>query len=189
MKATSTALADVLIIEPILFSDDRGFLFESFNQSQFSNLIGRDINFVQDNHSHSIQYALRGLHYQIQHPQGKLIRVTHGEIWDVVIDMRQSSPTFGQHMSCDLSADNQRMLWIPEGFAHGFMVLSTSADVLYKTTTYWKPNLSRTIAWNDATLNIQWPIQHALTSDSRTTPILSASDQCAPSWQDALYFP
>jgi dTDP-4-dehydrorhamnose 3,5-epimerase len=132
-----TAIPDVLIIEPKVFGDERGFFFESFNRRRFAELVGRDVDFVQDNHSRSAKNVLRGLHYQIQQPQGKLVRVVQGTVFDVVVDVRRSSPNFGQHVGMELSAENKRMLWVPEGFAHGFVVLSDTAEFLYKTTDYW----------------------------------------------------
>lgn len=169
MNVISTAIPDVLIIEPKVFGDARGFFYESFNQAKFEAAISRQVNFVQDNHSRSSKNVLRGLHYQIQQPQGKLVRVVQGSVFDVALDIRKSSPTFGQHIALELSAENKRMLWIPEGFAHGFMVLSETAEFLYKTTDYWAPEFERSIAWNDPAINIQWPIQGE--------PTLSAKDQ------------
>ncbi len=168
MQATPTALKDVFVIEPKVFGDARGFFYESFNQSRFEEAIGRSVSFVQDNHSKSARHVLRGLHYQIQNPQGKLVRVVAGEVFDVAVDIRRSSPTFGKWIGEILSADNKKQLWIPEGFAHGFIVLSESAEFLYKTTDYWFPEHERCIIWNDATLAIDW----------RTTsaPTLSAKD-------------
>ncbi len=171
MKAISTAIPDLLIIEPKVFGDERGFFFESFNRRRFGELIGRDVDFVQDNHSRSVKNVLRGLHYQIQQPQGKLVRVIQGSVFDVAVDIRKKSPTFGLHVGLELSAENKRMLWVPEGFAHGFVVLSDTAEFLYKTTDYWAPEFERSIAWNDPSISIQWPIQDA--------PILSAKDQQA----------
>lgn len=159
MKAIPAAIPDVLIIEPKVFGDERGYFFESFNRRQFAELTGSDVNFVQDNHSRSVKNVLRGLHYQIQHPQGKLVRVVQGAVFDVAVDIRKSSPTFGQHVAAELSAENKRMLWIPEGFAHGFVVLSETAEFLYKTTDYWAPEFERCIAWNDKILKIAWPIE------------------------------
>lgn len=173
MKCTPTAIPEVLIIEPKVFGDERGFFFESFNRRQFTEMIGRDVDFVQDNHSRSAKNVLRGLHYQIQQPQGKLVRVVQGAVFDVAVDIRQFSPTFGQHVAMELSAENKRMIWVPEGFAHGFLVISESADFLYKTTGYWAPEFERSIAWNDHAINIQWPIQGK--------PLLSAKDQEAKS--------
>ncbi len=172
MKAIPTAIPDVVIIEPKVFGDDRGFFFESFNRRQFAQLLGRDLDFVQDNHSRSEKNVLRGLHYQIEQPQGKLVRVIQGAVFDVAVDIRKSSPTFGQHVAIELSAENQRMLWVPEGFAHGFLVTSPRAEFLYKTTAYYAPQFERSIAWNDPALAIAWPTQGA--------PSLSAKDQQAP---------
>lgn len=180
MKAIPAAISDLLIIEPKVFGDERGFFFESFNRRQFAELTGRDVDFVQDNHSRSVKNVLRGLHYQIQQPQGKLVRVVQGAVFDVVVDIRKSSPTFGQHVALELSAENKRMLWIPEGFAHGFVVLSDTAEFLYKTTDYWVPEFERCIAWNDPAIGIQWPIQ--------CEPALSAKDQLGKSLVDAEHF-
>ncbi|WP_233234471.1 dTDP-4-dehydrorhamnose 3,5-epimerase [Bordetella sp. LUAb4] len=158
MNVIRTAIPDVFAIEPKVFGDDRGFFFESFNQRDFSEAIGRDVAFVQDNHSRSVQGVLRGLHYQISQPQGKLVRVVEGTVFDVAVDLRKSSPTFGKWVGEVLSAENKRMFWIPEGFAHGFLVCSKSADFLYKTTDYYAPKAERCIAWDDETLAIDWPI-------------------------------
>ncbi len=171
MNVIPTAIPDVLIIEPKVFGDERGFFFESFNRRRFAELVGRDVDFVQDNHSRSAKNVLRGLHYQIQQPQGKLVRVAQGAVFDVAVDIRRSSPTFGQHVSVELSAENKRMLWVPEGFAHGFVVLSDTAEFLYKTTNYWAPEFEHSILWNDPAIGIQWPIQ--------SEPSLSAKDQQA----------
>lgn len=168
MKAIHTAIPDVLIIEPKVFGDDRGFFFESYSQHKLAELTGRNINFVQDNHSRSVKNVLRGLHYQIQHPQGKLVRVVQGVVLDVAVDIRRHSPTFGQHVALELSAENKLMLWIPEGFAHGFVVLTETAEFLYKTTDYWFPEHERCIVWNDPTLAINWGLQ--------TPPMVSAKD-------------
>lgn len=168
MKAVQTTIKDLLIIEPKVFGDDRGFFFESYNQRNFAALIGRDVTFLQDNHSRSVKNVLRGLHYQIQHPQGKLVRVVQGTVLDVAVDIRKSSPTFGQHVALELSAENKRMLWIPEGFAHGFVVLSATAEFLYKTTDYYHPEHERALLWNDPALAIDWKLQ--------TAPALSAKD-------------
>ena len=157
MKVSSCAIADVLLIEPKVFGDERGFFFESFNQNAFNKATGLAVNFVQDNHSKSARNVLRGLHYQIQQPQGKLVRVTAGEVFDVAVDIRRSSPTFGQWVGEILSADNKRQLWVPPGLAHGFVVLSESAEFLYKTTDYYAPEFERCIVWNDPTLAIEWP--------------------------------
>jgi dTDP-4-dehydrorhamnose 3,5-epimerase len=168
MKATPLAIPDVMLIEPKVFGDDRGFFFESFNQTQFDAAIGRKVTFVQDNHSRSAKNVLRGLHYQIQQPQGKLVRVVQGEVFDVAVDIRRSSPTFGKWVGEILSAENKRQLWVPEGFAHGFVVLSDSAEFLYKTTDFYAPAFERCIVWNDANLAINWPID--------CEPVLSRKD-------------
>lgn len=168
MKVIQTAIPDLLIIEPKVFGDDRGFFFESFNRRKFADQTGRDVDFVQDNHSRSAKNVLRGLHYQIQHPQGKLVRVVQGAVLDVTVDIRRSSPTFGQYVALELSAENKQMLWIPEGFAHGFVVLSDAAEFLYKTTDYWSPEHERCIRWNDPALAIDWKLQ--------VPPMLSAKD-------------
>lgn len=159
MKATRLAIPDVVLIEPKVFGDARGFFFESFNQKTFNEATGTNHQFVQDNHSRSSQGVLRGLHYQIQQPQGKLVRVARGKVWDVAVDIRKSSPTFGQWVGAELSEDNQHQLWVPPGFAHGFVVLSESADFLYKTTDYYAPEHERCIAWNDPQLGIRWPYE------------------------------
>ncbi len=166
MKIIETTIPDVLIIEPKVFGDERGFFFESFNKKQFKALTGIDKEFVQDNHSKSTKGVLRGLHYQIKQPQGKLVRVASGEVFDVAVDLRKSSATFGQWTGVNLSAENKRQLWVPEGFAHGFIVLSESAEFLYKTTDYYAPEHERCIRWNDAELGIDWqyPGEH-LVSD------------------------
>ena len=157
MKVTPCAIADVLLIEPKVFGDDRGFFFESYNQHAFREASGLTVDFIQDNHSKSARNVLRGLHYQIPQPQGKLVRVTAGEVFDVAVDIRRSSPTFGRWVGEVLSAGNKRQLWIPPGMAHGFVVLSECAEFLYKTTDYWAPEHERCIAWNDSTLGIEWP--------------------------------
>ena len=180
MNVIPTAIPDVLIIEPKVFGDERGFFFESFNRRRFGELIGRDVDFVQDNHSRSAKNVLRGLHYQIQQPQGKLVRVAQGAVFDVAVDIRRSSPTFGQHVGVELSAENKRMLWVPEGFAHGFVVVSDTAEFLYKTTDYWAPEFERSIAWNDSAIGIQWPIQ--------SEPSLSAKDRQAKVLVEAEHF-
>lgn len=180
MNVIPTTIPDVLIIEPKVFGDERGFFFESFNHRQFAELIGRNVDFVQDNHSRSAKNVLRGLHYQIQQPQGKLVRVVQGTVFDVAVDIRRSSPTFGQYAAVELSAENKRMLWVPEGFAHGFVVLSDTAEFLYKTTDYWAPEFERSIAWSDPTIGIQWPIQGE--------PSLSAKDQQAKALAEAEHF-
>ena len=157
MQAIRLAIPDVVLIEPKVFGDARGFFYESFNQRAFNQATGTDYQFVQDNHSRSSKGVLRGLHYQIHHPQGKLVRVVQGAVFDVAVDIRKSSPTFGQWVGTELSADNHRQLWVPPGFAHGFVVLSDTAEFLYKTTDYYAPEYERCIAWDDSTLNIQWP--------------------------------
>jgi dTDP-4-dehydrorhamnose 3,5-epimerase len=168
MNVVATEIPDVLIIEPRVFGDDRGFFYESFNQKVWEEKTGLQATFVQDNHSRSVRNVLRGLHYQIRHPQGKLLRVIAGEVFDVAVDLRKSSPTFGTWVGVTLSADNKRMLWIPEGFAHGFLVLSDVAEVIYKTTDYWAAEYERTIIWNDPILSINWK-NYAL-------PVLSEKD-------------
>lgn len=169
MQIQTTALPGVLIIEPTVFGDDRGFFYESFNQKRFAELTGITRDFVQDNHSKSAKGVLRGLHYQIQQAQGKLVRVTAGEVFDVAVDIRKSSPTFGQWVGVVLSATNKRQLWIPEGFAHGFMVTSDNAEFLYKTTDYWAPEFERSILWNDPAIGIDWPLDGE--------PLLSGKDK------------
>lgn len=169
MKTTPLAVADIILLQPKVFGDDRGSFFESFNHAQFIEAIGRNIHFVQDNHSHSVKNVLRGLHYQIEQSQGKLVRVAVGEVFDVAVDLRKNSPTFGQWVGEILSAENKTQIWIPEGFAHGFVVLSDAADVLYKTTNYWAPEHERCIAWNDKSLAIKWPIHGE--------PVLSMKDR------------
>ena len=169
MKVICCNIPDVLIIEPKVFGDDRGFFFESFNQKRFEELTGVKSHFVQDNHSRSAQHVLRGLHYQIRQPQGKLVRVTAGEVFDVCVDLRKHSETFGHSVAVMLSAQNHRQLWIPPGFAHGFLVVSSSAEFLYKTTDYYAPEHERSLLWNDPALGIDWP----LTAE----PLLSAKDK------------
>ncbi|MCF5511124.1 MULTISPECIES: dTDP-4-dehydrorhamnose 3,5-epimerase [Pseudomonas] len=159
MIATRLAIPDVVLFEPKVFGDERGFFFESFNQQRFEAAIGRSVNFVQDNHSRSVKSVLRGLHYQIKQPQGKLVRVVQGEVFDVAVDLRKSSTTFGQWVGVHLRADNKQQLWVPEGFAHGFVVLSDTAEFLYKTTDYYAPEYERSLLWNDPTLAIDWPFQ------------------------------
>ncbi len=180
MKATPTSIPSVLIIEPRVFGDTRGFFFESFNQRAFNQATGLDVNFVQDNHSRSSKGVLRGLHYQIQQPQGKLVRVVHGSVFDVTVDLRKSSPTFGQWVGVELTEDNNRQLWIPPGFAHGFYVLSDSADFLYKTTDYYAPEFECSLIWNDPTIGIEWPLN--------TQPIISAKDAQGKKLADAEVF-
>jgi dTDP-4-dehydrorhamnose 3,5-epimerase len=159
MNVVRTEIADVLILEPKVFEDDRGFFFESFNQRVFEAAVGGPVTFVQDNHSKSKKNVLRGLHYQIEQPQGKLVRAVSGAIWDVAVDIRPKSPTFGRWVGVELTADNKRQLWIPPGLAHGFLVLSETAEVLYKATDYYAPVHERTILWNDPTLGIAWPLK------------------------------
>jgi dTDP-4-dehydrorhamnose 3,5-epimerase len=175
-----TSLPDVLILEPKVFGDARGFFFESFNARDFASCTGLDVQFVQDNHSKSAQGVLRGLHYQIQHPQGKLVRVTQGEVFDVAVDLRKSSPTFGQWAGVLLSAENKRQLWVPPGFAHGFVVTSESAEFLYKTTDYYHPEFERSLLWNDPAVGIRWPIQGE--------PLLAAKDKAAAKMDTAEVF-
>ena len=177
---TPTALPEVLILEPKVFGDARGFFFESFNQRDFAQATGLDLQFVQDNHSRSVKGVLRGLHYQIQHPQGKLVRVTQGEVFDVVVDMRRSSPKFGKWDGVLLSADNKRQLWVPPGFAHGFVVTSDTAEFLYKTTDYWYPEFERSLLWSDPAVGVQWP----LTAE----PQLAAKDAAAKTLAEAEVF-
>ncbi len=160
-SATATTLPEVLILEPKVFGDDRGFFFESFNQRDFQHATGLGVQFVQDNHSKSCQGVLRGMHYQIEYPQGKLVRVTQGAVFDVAVDLRRSSRNFGKWVGVELSSDNKRQLWIPPGFAHGFFVISESAEFLYKTTDYWYPDYERSLLWCDPTVGIQWPIVEA----------------------------
>ena len=157
MKVSPTAIPDVLLIEPRVFGDARGFFLESFNRRSFSEATGLDLDFVQDNHSRSGQAVLRGLHYQIEQPQGKLVRVVRGQVFDVAVDIRRSSPHFGRWVGYELSEENHRQLWIPPGFAHGFLVLSETAEFLYKTTDYWHAASEKCIVWNDSDLHIQWP--------------------------------
>jgi dTDP-4-dehydrorhamnose 3,5-epimerase len=176
MKFTPTALADVLLIEPRVFGDARGYFFESHNRRLMAQA-GIDVEFVQDNHSRSARGVLRGLHYQIEHAQGKLVRVVSGEVYDVAVDMRRSSPTFGRSIGMTLSAHDKQMLWIPPGFAHGFLVLSETAEFLYKTTDFWYPEFERSLLWNDSALGIAWPLQQAPTlaaKDAAGTPFAIA---------------
>jgi len=177
---TPTALPEVLILEPKVFGDARGFFFESFNQRDFAQTTRLDVQFVQDNHSRSGKGVLRGLHYQIQHPQGKLVRVTQGEVFDVAVDLRRSSPNFGKWVGVVLSADNHRQLWVPPGFAHGFVVTSDTAEFLYKTTDYWFPEFERSLLWNDPAVGVRWP----LTAE----PQLAAKDAAAKTLAEAQTF-
>jgi dTDP-4-dehydrorhamnose 3,5-epimerase len=177
---TQTAIPDVLILEPKVFGDSRGFFLESFNAQNFAKATGLDVQFVQDNHSRSAKGVLRGLHYQLQQTQGKLVQVSQGAVFDVAVDIRKSSATFGQWVGCELSDTNHRQLWIPQGFAHGFMVLSESADFMYKTTDYYAPAHERCISWNDPSIGIKWPAGIA--------PLLSAKDQQGVSLEQAEVF-
>lgn len=176
MQVIATRLPDVLLLAPKVFGDARGFFMESWNRQTFADL-GLDLDFVQDNHSRSARGVLRGLHYQLNQPQGKLVRVTSGAVFDVAVDLRRSSPHFGQWTGHELSADNQHMLWVPPGFAHGFLVLSESADFLYKTTAYYAPQWDRGVRWDDPEIGVQWPLQ--------AVPTLSAKDQVLPLFHDA----
>ena len=179
MNVIPTALPEVLILEPRVFGDARGFFFESYNRKTFAADTGLDVEFVQDNHSKSACGVLRGLHYQLVKPQGKLVRAVAGAVWDVAVDLRRSSPRFGQWVGVELSADNQRQLWVPPGFGHGFVVLSESADFLYKTTDYWYPEHDRNLVWNDPQLAITWPLAGLNLPDDQ--PSLAAKDAAAPS--------
>jgi dTDP-4-dehydrorhamnose 3,5-epimerase len=180
LKVTPTSIPDVLVIEPKVFGDERGFFYESFNQKAFNEATGLNETFVQDNHSRSSQGVLRGLHYQLQQPQGKLVRVVRGTVFDVAVDIRKSSTTFGQWVGMELTKENHKQLWMPVGFAHGFLVLSDSADFLYKTTDYYEPAYERCILWNDPGIGIKWPIEFA--------PQLSAKDMSGQSIADAEVF-
>ena len=180
MQIIPTKIPSILILEPHVFGDQRGFFFESYNERVFREAVGREVNFVQDNHSRSARGVLRGLHYQVRQPQGKLVRCTLGEIFDVAVDIRRSSPSFGQWASARLSAENKRQLWIPEGFAHGFVVLSENAEVLYKSSDFYAPEHERSILWNDPDLKIDWPYDGE--------PLLSAKDAAAPLFRDAEVF-
>lgn len=180
MNVISTAIPEVLIIEPKVFGDARGFFYESFNKKVLTEKAGITAEFVQDNHSRSSKNVLRGLHYQIQHAQGKLVRVIEGEVFDVAVDMRKSSPTFGKWVGVNLSEENKRMLWVPPGFAHGFVTLSETCEFLYKTTDYWYPEFERSLLWNDPTIGINWP--HA------GAPQLAAKDAAGKNFQDADIF-
>jgi len=181
VKVTPTAIPDVLVIEPKVFGDARGFFFESFNGKAFDEAVGRHVEFVQDNHSRSAQGVLRGLHYQIQQPQGKLVRCVRGAVFDVAVDIRRSSPTFGQWVGEELSEHNHKQLWVPAGFAHGFLVLTETAEFLYKTTDYYAPAHERCIQWDDADLNIGWP-------DIGAPPQLSAKDAAGAAFMRAELF-
>jgi dTDP-4-dehydrorhamnose 3,5-epimerase len=179
MKVTPTAIPDVKLIEPRVFGDDRGFFFESWNRRALAEA-GVDAEFVQDNHSRSRHGVLRGLHYQIEHAQGKLVRVVVGSVFDIAVDLRRSSATFGGHVAVELSAENKRMLWVPPGFAHGFVVVSDAAEFLYKTTDYWFPEHERTLLWNDPALRIAWPV---------ATPQLAPKDAAGTPFADAELYP
>lgn len=179
-EVETTALSGVVVLFPRVFQDERGFFLESFNQRDFDTAIGRTVQFVQDNHSRSVEAALRGMHYQVRHPQGKLVRVVRGEVFDVAVDLRSGSETFGKWFGVLLSEDNRKLLWIPEGFAHGFLVLSESADFLYKTTDYWYPEHERSLLWNDPVIGIDWPL--------RRLPILAAKDAAGSPLADAEVF-
>jgi dTDP-4-dehydrorhamnose 3,5-epimerase len=181
MKVTATAIPEVLLLEPRVFGDDRGFFFESYNRRAFREATGLDPDFVQDNHSKSARNVLRGLHYQVQNAQGKLVRVTAGEVFDAVVDLRRSSPTFGKSVGVTLSAANRLMLWVPEGFAHGFVVTSDSAEFLYKTTDYYAPAHERSLLWNDPALGIAWPLDGP--------PLLKPNDANGKPLADAETFP
>ena len=180
MKVTPTALPDVLLLEPRVFGDDRGFFMESWNARAFREATGLDVAFVQDNHSYSTRGVLRGIHYQVVRPQGKLVRVATGSVFDVAVDLRRSSPTFGRWVGCELSARNKLQMWIPPGFGHGFVVLSEAADFLYKTTEYWIAQHDRTVRWDDPTLAVDWPLQGE--------PVLAAKDAAAPLLEAAETF-
>ncbi|MFC3685206.1 dTDP-4-dehydrorhamnose 3,5-epimerase [Hydrogenophaga luteola] len=180
MKATPQSIPEVILFEPKVFGDDRGFFFESFNHARFEEAVGRPVRFVQDNHSKSTKGVLRGLHYQVQQAQGKLVRVVQGEVFDVAVDIRRSSPTFGKWVGAHLTAENKHQLWVPEGFAHGFVVLSNTAEFLYKTTDYYAPAHERSILWNDPDLGIDWGYDG--------TPTLSAKDRAALLLKNAEVF-
>ena len=180
MQIIPTELKDVFVIDPRIYGDDRGFFYESFNKKVFEKVIGRKVDFVQDNHSSSVKNVLRGLHYQIQQAQGKLVRVVKGAVFDVAVDIRKTSPSFGKWVGIELSAENKKQLWVPPGFAHGFLVLSDSAEFLYKTTDYYAPEFERCIIWDDADLHIDWPID--------SLPILSSKDQQGVAFKDAETF-
>jgi len=181
MQVSRASIPDVLIFEPQVFGDERGFVLESWNAERYRQAMGFDVEFVQDNHSRSRRGVLRGLHYQIEQPQGKLVRAATGRVFDAAVDLRKSSPTFGCWTGAELSGDNHRQLWIPAGFAHGFLVLSDSADFLYKTTDYYAPEHERTVAWNDPAIGIDWPIE--------MEPTLSAKDKAGVPLRDAEVFP
>lgn len=181
MKVVPTAIPEVMILEPKVFGDDRGFFFESYNQRAFREVTGLTVDFVQDNHSKSARNVLRGLHYQVDHAQGKLVRVVQGAVFDVAVDIRRSSPTFGKYVGVELSAENKRQLWVSAGFAHGFLVLTETAEFLYKTTDFYYPEHERCIAWNDPEIGIAWPVGES--------PVLSAKDAKGASLREAAVFP
>jgi dTDP-4-dehydrorhamnose 3,5-epimerase len=181
MIVNRTRISDVIVLEPKVFGDDRGYFMETYSRRMLADAAGIDVEFVQDNHSRSVRGVLRGLHYQVQHTQGKLLRVIEGEIYDVAVDLRKSSPTFGQWVDIALSAENRRQIWIPQGFAHGFYVVSEAAQVLYKTTDYYAPDYERCISWNDPQLNIPWPVEGV--------PELSVKDRNGMPFTQAEYFP
>jgi len=181
MIVTPTALPEVLVLEPKVFGDDRGFFFESYNRRALRDATGLDVDFVQDNHSRSAKNVLRGLHYQLEQSQGKLVRATLGSVFDVAVDIRKQSPNFGRWVGVELSAENKKMMWVPPGFAHGFLVLSDFAEFLYKTTDYYAPQHERSILWNDPAIGVQWPLTGA--------PLLSAKDQVAHPLENAQVFP
>lgn len=182
ITVTPTAIPEVLIIEPKVFGDDRGIFYESFNQHEFNQAVGREVDFVQDNHSKSKKGVLRGLHYQMTNTQGKLVRVIAGSVFDVAVDLRSSSSTFGHWVGVELNSENKKQLWVPEGFAHGFLVLSQEVEFLYKTTDYWNSSSEKCIAWNDSTLKIDWPIEAGI------IPSLSVKDAQGSSFEDAPKF-
>ena len=182
MQFEPTAIPEVVLIRPKVFGDERGFFMESFEQRKFA-AAGLDLNFVQDNHSHSARHILRGLHYQILKPQGKLVRVTSGRVFDVAVDIRRSSSSFGRWVGVELSAENHHMLWVPPGFAHGYMVLSDSADFLYKVTDFWAPEHERAIRWDDPTIGVRWPLPPGV------QPVLSGKDAAAPALSAAEVYP
>jgi dTDP-4-dehydrorhamnose 3,5-epimerase len=182
MKVTPSALPEVLIVEPKVFGDERGFFLESFNRRDFRAATGLDLDFVQDNHSRSGRNVLRGIHYQVTRPQGKLVRVVRGAVFDVAVDLRRSSPRFGRWVGIELSEENKRQVWIPPGFGHGFLVRSDSADFLYKTTEYWFAEHDRALRWNDPQVNIEWPLDGS-------PPVVSARDAAAPTLATAEVFP
>jgi len=182
MKVTPTVLPEVLVVEPAVFGDDRGFFMESWNARSFRSATGLDVDFVQDNHSRSARHVLRGIHYQVVKPQGKLVRVTWGAVFDVAVDLRRSSPNFGRWVGVELSAENKRQLWVPPGFGHAFLVLSEAADFLYKTTEYWFREHDRSLRWNDPALGIEWPLSGA-------EPLLADKDRNAPTLDAAEVYP